>query len=226
MGSPQEFGLATARTPDERMSELEKFIVFWLGPRLRKFGESEAVLDRMKLPVPLRRLYAFAGRWGRNGRTGSVFANQDGLKLASEVAYKDGKVVFVVENSGNWEAATSTAEDDPPVWVNDQWIRGYGQGKWVLVSSSLSQFLATFCMQELMFGSRLCVAEDNNLIERWKTRRKEAIPLITGPYPYMSVDSTFRLLHGHVLVGEMDCGTWFGANHEKGMQILRELQGR
>src|SRR3712207_6894746 len=54
-----------------RMDELERFIRFWLGPRKAGYGEPKKALDRDPLPEPLRRLYAFAGRWpppdGRRG---------------------------------------------------------------------------------------------------------------------------------------------------------------
>ena len=60
-----DFALRSAPTPDRLMEELEKFIVFWIGPRREEYGVPGDVLDGYRLPDPLRRLYSFAGRWKR-----------------------------------------------------------------------------------------------------------------------------------------------------------------
>ena len=48
---------------EDRLTELERFLEFWLGPRCPEYGESPEKLASMQLPDPLRRFYAFAGRW-------------------------------------------------------------------------------------------------------------------------------------------------------------------
>ena len=76
------------------MSELERFIVCWLGPRHEDYGEPESSLNRLRIPDPLRRLYAFAGRWpSMTGRDEmckkygwvSNFSSQDILLRASRL---------------------------------------------------------------------------------------------------------------------------------------------
>jgi hypothetical protein len=55
------FRFLDAATADERMAELERFIEWWYGPRKPEYGTpADELYD---LPAPLRRFYAFAGRW-------------------------------------------------------------------------------------------------------------------------------------------------------------------
>ena len=55
------FAFQSASTSAELMSELEKFLVFWLGPRKEEFGEPEPVLREHRIPEQLRRLLRLRG---------------------------------------------------------------------------------------------------------------------------------------------------------------------
>src|SRR5690349_16569052 len=57
------FNFLAATTARERLDELERFIAFWYGPRRPEYGEPAERLRGAELPYPLRRFYAFAGRW-------------------------------------------------------------------------------------------------------------------------------------------------------------------
>jgi hypothetical protein len=57
------FRFLEAKDANERMDELERFLTFWYGPRRPEYGEANESLRRFPLPEPLRRFYAFAGRW-------------------------------------------------------------------------------------------------------------------------------------------------------------------
>ena len=114
--------------------------------------------------------------------------------------------------------------DDPPVWVEDVFDR-QRQDKWGLVTESLSQFLVTFCLRELLFGSKLTLM-DKGLEQLFESSKAEAIPLWTeGAYPYWDEKFSFYLLNGPVLVGDLGGGIWFGANHEEGINFLESHQG-
>lgn len=54
-----------ATEPGARMDALCEFIEFWLGPRQASCGEPAESLAAHALPMPLHRLYEFAGRWPR-----------------------------------------------------------------------------------------------------------------------------------------------------------------
>jgi hypothetical protein len=211
------------------MHELERFIVFWLGPRRPEFGEPLAALERRRLPTPPRRLYAFAGRWTRQhpdvNEESPIFSIQEHLRPPDRLEFTaDGKLVFLDENQGNWTCATLPEGDDPPVWVQDV-FGTYQQGPWGLVTDSLAGFLVTFCLQELLFGSRCCVA-DTRLAHLFKSSRHEAVPVWTnGRYPYWDNSFSFHLWHGSVLVGQVGGGLWCGANDEVGVRFLAAHQG-
>src|SRR5829696_7634569 len=109
------FAFQSATSPAGLMDELEKFIVFWLGPRRPDYGEPESAILSYQLPYPLRRLYAFAGRWppltNRNlygpDLWPNVFSVQDSLRPFSRLRRtEDGKVEFLDENQSCWVCAT------------------------------------------------------------------------------------------------------------------------
>jgi hypothetical protein len=223
------FAFQTASTPDRLMGELERFIRFWLGPRREAYGEPESALRRRRLPAPLRRLYAFAGRWTRQHPQttdqANIFSIDDGLRSLNQLERTpDGKLTFLDESSGNWSCATLPEGDDPPVWVDDT-FEEYHQGKWGLVANSLSQFLVTFCLRELMHGSKRCLS-GKALTDVFESSKEHAVPLwVNQPYVYLPKGYSFYLLHGRVLVGQGHGATWLAANHKDGIRFLESHQG-
>jgi hypothetical protein len=155
----------------------------------------------------------------------SIFSIQDHLRLPDRLEQAaDGKLVFLDENQGNWSCATLPEGDDPPVWVEDV-FDVYQQGRWGLVTDSLSKFLVTFCLQELLFGSRLCLSDDN-LSRLFDSSADDVIPLwLNGSYAQWSRGFSFYLFHGSVLVGQLHGGIWFGADAEDGVRFLTAHQG-
>ncbi len=190
-----------------RMDALCEFIEFWLGPRQASFGEPSESLAAHALPTPLYRLYEFAGRWPtwqnpeQFVNVVPVFATQDNLLALSrlEVA-PDGKVIFLEENQAVWDCRTLGHGEDPPVWCcGDQFdeegelFRGER-----LVCDSLSRFLTSFVLQEMTFGSQVCLSDDA-LSALFEAQRALTTPVWTkGEYVH-SNDDEFRLW-GHVLV--------------------------
>ena len=154
-----------------------------------------------------------------------IFSIEDHLRPVDRLKpTPDGKLIFLDENSGNWTCATLPEGDDPPVWVAEVLDR-QRQGEWGLVTESLSQFLVTFCLRELLFGSKFTLM-DKGLEQLFESSKAEAIPLWTeGAYPNWDEKFSFYLLHGSVLVGDLGGGIWFGANHEEGIHFLESHQG-
>jgi hypothetical protein len=159
--------LMSATTARERMERLCAFIEFWLGPRRPEYGEDPAALASAELPEPLRILLAFAGRWPGRGGTApgcvAAISTQDSLLSLDRMELTaDGKLLFLTENQGVWRCLTSPVGDDPSVWCvgdafysEDESLDGVG-----LVCQSLSRFLVTFTLQELMFGSTKCIVDE------------------------------------------------------------------
>jgi hypothetical protein len=202
-------------TPGRRMDELARFLSFWLGDPGPDYGDSPVDLGARALPEPLRRLYAVAGRWPMadkygNRHIGRLFSAQDALRPLSRLETSDdGKLIFIDENQGVWTVATLPEGNDPPVWVEDS-LEGYGTGRWGKVAESLSEFLVTFCLQELVFGSpwfrwdkRLSALFDSGELG-------PAAPILAnGPYVYSKPGRghSFHLLGTGVLVGRFFGGS-------------------
>ncbi|HWE39290.1 MAG TPA: hypothetical protein VG406_22260 [Isosphaeraceae bacterium] len=222
--------LLEATTAGDRMDALCEFLEFWLGPRQDDFGEPIEELDRRPLPMPLRRLYGFAGRWPRrDGRTPLAFAvpvlsHQDDLLLLDELTTADdGKLIFLHENQGVWSCRTLPKGDDPPVWCCDHVDEaGKRSTRERLVCDSLSRFLATFVLEELTFGSRLCLLDDG-LTDRFRSESAAAIP-VWQDAPYVDRNDWNFFLWGDVLVFDHVVGVFMAANHPAGIAFLEANQ--
>jgi hypothetical protein len=223
--------LLEAETAGPRMDALCAFIPFWLGPRQSSYGESAEALSGRPLPMPLRRLYQFAGRWPHRDHPGPIestvpaFSHQDGLKALDNLgSAEDGKISFLVENQGNWNCRTLAEGDDPPVWCNGDQVDEEGDFRGErLVCDSLSRFLTTFVLQELTLGSLLCLW-DEGLSARFASERDAALPVWTGG-PYVSGADRDFYLWGDVLVAELGGSPAFAANHDPGVAFLTTNQG-
>ncbi|MCA9025826.1 MAG: hypothetical protein KDA86_11525 [Planctomycetaceae bacterium] len=100
--------------PDRLMTELEKFIEFWFGSRQPEYGVSEEKLRELRMPTPLKRLYAFAGEWP-GGHYDSVFSQDNYLFPIEWITTRDGKLIFARQPDGGWDCGTELEGDDPPV---------------------------------------------------------------------------------------------------------------
>lgn len=224
--------LMDAVDPIARMDALCEFIAFWLGPRQPSFGESADAVAERQLPLPLIRLYLFAGRWPHWEQQGPTeyavpaLSHQDTLVLLQRVKLEpDGKIGFLIENQGVWDCRTLPGGEDPPVWCygdqmdeNENWFTGEK-----LVCDSLSRFLVTFVLQELTLGARLQLC-DEGLANLFESHRASAIPIwMHGPYVHGSVHDFF--LWGDVLVARLWEEYFFCANHQEGIEFLTRNQG-
>jgi hypothetical protein len=152
-------------TADARLSGLESFLEFWLGPRHPEYGVPPDELAKRELPEPLRRFYAFAGRWppAHPPHSENRFSVQDSF-LPLDSCYRSGpRLVFVTENQGVWHMATLPSGDDPDVWVSEECSHRSSSPIWRPLGCSLSQFLVTFVLQELMFGCKFGDCQENAL---------------------------------------------------------------
>jgi len=220
------FDFQSKNLAGERLEEMEKFMAFWLGPREPEFGEPGAALAAVRLPGPLRRFYAFAGRWPANEvhpHARGAFRNQDRLASVSTLEQSDdGKLVFVVENQGNWVCATLLEGEDPPVWVSNP-EETSATGRWSLVTDSLSRFLAVFVLRECIFGARAALCDEKGAARFEQARDGgTGVHLIaSGPYPSEDREERFWLWGSSVLAGEIGGQIWLAANGPDGMAALQ-----
>jgi hypothetical protein len=121
--------LLTAKNAEERAKYLNQFIAQWTGLAL------EVQPIEGSLPIALRTLLAF--------RQAVPLLNcQDCLDGSPDI--EGNKVTFICENQHVWQARTLAEGDDPPVWRDDDDEQ---------VAKHLSEFLVSFVLQELTFGS-------------------------------------------------------------------------
>jgi hypothetical protein len=204
--------------PDLLLASLEEFVTWWHGTRLPWYGIAEGKLDQAQLPIPLRRMYAFAGEWP-GGKLQNVFSHQDVLSPFEWLSIRDGKLVFVWENQGVWERGTDVEGPDPPVWVR------VDEGPWEPLCDSLAQFLVTFCLHEAVYGCEY-LATGDDIIGLMRARGKHVSPLwLNGPYVDMVGDNRFAALSFYVVDGRMLAieGRWLGARHEEASLEFPEL---
>ncbi len=227
------FRFLTKRSARTRMDELERFLEFWYGPRRPGYGEPERRLRERPLPYPLRRFYAFAGRWpapapSRRGET--FYEGHSGHHLQPLDGVKQlplGRLNFFMAYQGDWDGRTLAKGDDPPVWIKGVW--GDGQRGTAPVSGSLSKFLLTHCLMATLYEDRNspCSAWGSplvgnaHLVEWFHRSRPDAVRIWSADHrPCQFYVGSFFLLHGSILVHEVGGSYRFGAILPEGLRLL------
>jgi hypothetical protein len=233
------FSFLAKRSARTCLDELERFLEFWYGPRRPSYGEPERRLRELPLPYPLRRFYAFAGRWPAphpiyrgdtfyEGHGGHHLQPLNGLKRLPR-----GRLSFFREYQGDWEGLTLAEGDDPPVWIKGVW--GDDQRGTARVAASLSKFLVTHCLMATVYeftnspsnawGDSL--AGNLHLAEWFRRSRPDAVRIWSADHlPCQHYVGSFFLFHGSILVHEVARSYRFGALHPEGVALLeRQVKG-
>lgn len=149
--------LLRALSAQERMDCLERFLEFWYGPRQASFGVPPAELKAKTVPMPLRRLHAFAGRWPHpvHDYIPNIVSGADHLIAWDQLIPRaDGKLAFLGEYQGDWQVATLASGDDPPVWVSNVEIYRDNVGGFAsddgMLSPSLSRYLVSYVLESTL----------------------------------------------------------------------------
>jgi uncharacterized protein (TIGR02996 family) len=231
------FHFLAATNARERMDELEHFIEFWYGPWKPEYGEPESRLRKLPLPYPLRRFYAFAGRWPApdpghgmeffyTGAGGHHLHDLDSVKLQRK------RLDFFMEYQGDWDGWTLPDEDDPPVWIRGYWEEDAGgqddeeegSEKTKQVSSSLSGFLVThFLMTTLYEWENSPSRSYDERLGKWFRRSRDKTRIWTaeeGGCP--SYEGVFYLFAGNILVHQSRSSYRFGALRPAGVKLLEQ----
>ena len=220
----------------DRLDALEQFIERLLGQRLPEFGATEAELQSVQLPDPLRRFFRFAGRWpGHNPETpfANRFCMQDTLCAIKENGYAptfeilDSRVVFVWENQGVWVAATEESGADPPVWISEDCSHRESCRKWKRLDKPLSHFLVSFALQELMFGSETLGVATNTL-STFQDAGVATTPVwLEGEYVWDDARPSYFLASDCILIrvapDQADGDDWYGCSTAEGKAVLLSL---
>ena len=221
------FHFLEAATADERTSELERFVEWWYGKRRPAYGEPQ---DRLHaLPTPLKRFYAFAGRWPAPGRPEQFFYTGGGIhhlrNLDSHSVRKDDKLNFFMEYQGDWHGLTLTAGDDPPVWISGR-LDWSSRQRIRKVSDSLSAFLVTHILMVTAY-------DDWNATRTGSASGSIDSLIAAGERPVRiwsaegctcpNYDGEFFLLNDAVLIHQSGSFLQLAAIRPAGAECLRQL---
>jgi hypothetical protein len=205
--------------PEHLLSSLQFILQQFRGPFRGWHGIAPEKLAQSALPGPLRRLYSFAGNCPGDNPWASAFSNQDNLCPFELIRFENERLVFAWENQGVWCCGTLAEGKDPPVWVR------FDEPAWIPLCDSLAQFLVTFCLQELVFGSSF-LGHMENVSAVCERHGKSVMALwLNGPFPSPFNDGpvrqrSFHLVDGRTLI--MD-NHWCGTNDEELARELPEL---
>ena len=232
MNTPS-FDFESKDTPSELLDELERFIIYWLGERKPEYGTPLEILDKLSLPKPLYRLYAFCGRWPKprsndwhSPESVELFSTQDLLLRPESLRQtEDGKLEFLVENQGVWTLVTDPEGEDPPIWADSEEMGNQDGSTWTEICPSLTQLLVTFCLQELSFGAKQSYSGEP-LVQHFKSGQAKIITLfLETAYVWEFSSQNYYLMDDEILVCQLDeTSYYFGANSDCGVKRLLTLQ--
>lgn len=201
---------------ENTMEDLVQFVKSYVGAYP---DEYKIPLDQIPdyLPPPLKILYHEFGNFpsfqqpaeanptlplNNDDNTAHLFHNQDALVYFQYLKEEDNRVVFAWENQGNWTAETETFKEDPPVYSDAYlvWSEDTGLGK-IEICPRLSHFLATFCLRELICGSRHFGAIDHLELESFIPLIEQGTPVwLDGTYTYPGERHSFYMVEGNRLL--------------------------
>lgn len=237
------------------MSELERFIEFWYGPRRPEYGEPIAANEYPELPGALRRFYNFAGRWPSPGAAEDdyFYAGHGGHHLLSlelvmtpptwaRSQTPKGRLRFFMEYQGDWSGVTEPKLPDPPVWIRGHWDdEEETQGtpkprtKTRQVATSLSSFLITHCLMATVYESKNSElshygfpSPDGDKLLRWYGLQRKSSELLWKVPPGCCPHyyGQFKLIQEHILVLEVGRSPLrMCAIHPDGVALLRSVLG-
>jgi hypothetical protein len=148
------FSFHNAQSPDELFAILENFIEFWCGQRKPEYGVPEQLLKTVPLPCFLKRLYAFAGKWPNLKEpeySPMLFGIQDQLVPFEQLKFRNNRVYFLDVNQNGCTVFAEIGKPDPSVF-HETWHHAT-QTTCPQYVDTLSRFLITYCLQELVFGA-------------------------------------------------------------------------
>ncbi|GGN91191.1 hypothetical protein [Saccharibacillus kuerlensis] len=213
----------------QTMERLKGFICKWAGPAKPEYGIRQEDIPG-DLPAVLKDFYAFAGRWPNPSFASSdyptefrpkLFGAQD-LLLEPEGQKRDnGRAAFLLENQGSWTCQVDVGRDDSPVYSDaarlwDDRLEGSE-----VVCSSLPHFLTTFCLQELVFGSRHFGKLDGGLDPA--AFRDTLHPIwLDGYYVFKEPSHSFYLCGDNLLIMDYYSDVWYGSLHESALSLIAD----
>jgi hypothetical protein len=210
--------------------EVIAFIKDWVGDVDKSHRIPKSEIPRY-LPTPLRAIYHEFGNYPpRRGRKRMaryafpLFSVQDYLLPLSRIRRQGDRITFLAENQGVFYCTTQVNADDPAVQVhwsgNAEYDVATGE-PFDICCKRLSQFLTTFCLQEVALGSpHVCCVDGNSTeITSICVRRCKRI-WINGPYIDRAYEYSYYLCDNRVIVFRWGTQFWLCANDWRYLDLI------
>ena len=206
-------------TVEDRLQVLKTLVEYWHGAIGPEDGIPESELKGVRLPMPLRWWFRWAGR-----RT-NILSGQNTFLGPDKLKTKDGRLLFYGENQWVYEWGTMHEGDDPPVFGRYPTCNG-DEPPWETEAITLSEHLILTCMFEAIGGSPYGAAAA--CLDRVTLSRIEEIIRPIAIKPWRWPDSTqFYASDGAFMFacknGPEWYSVWIGAKTEQPLQFLKPL---
>ncbi|WP_172252556.1 hypothetical protein [Saccharibacillus deserti] len=217
--------------PDNELTleRLKAFICKWAGPAKPEYGirTEEIPAD---LPFVLKDFYRFAGNWPNpsfgtgsdpGGLRPKLFEAQDIWMDASGLKREDGRITFLLENQGSWSCEVDAGRDDSPVYSDAARLWDDYLEESEIVCPSLPHFMTTFCLQELVFGSRYFGKLQGGLDPA--VFRDTLNPIwLDGYYVFKEPSHSFYLCGDNLLIMDYYSDVWYGCLEESALSLIAD----
>jgi hypothetical protein len=182
------------------------------------------------VPPPLREVYRrtgnypvpFTKQWRRPNWIPGLFGVQDQLLPIDQLSVQGNRFRFIHENQGVWSCETLADESDPPVYSDaTAYDHGDPEGTMRTVCSSLSHFLTTFCLQEIVFRSKHLLCVDSRAdTPSDLVIQKVANVWVNGWYVYARPTHSFYLCEGSLFIMDTGGDYWLAYNDSAAHSLI------
>ena len=213
----------------DNIKNLMLLIEKWAGPALPEYSLAENEVPEF-FPKPLRELLLFAGNWPNprdnddrlfmSGKQPRLFQEQDTLMGIEKIKRQAGRVAFVMENQGNWTCEVEENNDDSPVYCDAAKLWDDSIKDHEIVCTSLSHFLVTFCLQELVYSSKYVGTLDAELDSKLFHKPLEPVWL-NGYYVFKEPTHSFYIIQNRLMIMDYS-GLWYACNDENALELIVE----
>jgi len=208
--------LRSPTTVEDRLGVLQKLVEFWHGPIRPEDGFSDAELESVPLPMPLRWWY----RWA--GRRDEIMSGQNILFKPVDrywqLTVEGDHLRFYNENQGVYYWSTLTHGDHPPVFGRYQ-----NSDPWEQEDITLSEHLILACLFEAVICHAKYGASAPLDEEKVSEITSRIPPVAIAPWRWEG--SRFFAGQGAFMWATEHGYVWIGAKTEHPLQFLRPYVG-